>query len=76
MKRRARRISRTCDSGRVLWGRRDKTLNGEEQIPLLKRDLNLLDEHIHLLPEGSHLIQEEMPDHLAVLIDRAVKGSS
>lgn len=60
----------------VIWGQRDKTLDGAEQIPLLKRDLNLLDEHIHLLPEGSHLIQEEMPDHLAVLIDRAVKGFS
>ncbi len=60
----------------VIWGQRDKTLNGGEQIPLLKRDFNLPDERIHLLPNGSHLIQEEMPDHLVALMDRAIKASA
>lgn len=60
----------------VIWGQRDKTLNGEEQIPLLKKDLDLPDDHIHLLPNGSHLIQEELPDNLVELMDRAIKASA
>ncbi|MEM7370847.1 MAG: alpha/beta fold hydrolase [Bacteroidota bacterium] len=48
-----------------IWGKQDKILRGEEQIPQLQAATHISPEDVHLLEDAAHFIQEEYPDKLA-----------
>jgi haloalkane dehalogenase len=49
-------LSRISVPAIVIWGANDKTLVGEEAIPLLQRDLKIPDENVFLRSDAKHLI--------------------
>lgn len=51
----------------VIWGQRDKILQYDKQVPLLKKSLKIKDKNIHILPNAVHFIQEEQP---AIIVEK------
>ncbi len=52
----------------VIWGKHDKFLLGDKQIPLLQKALKIADEDVHILEDAGHFIQEEEPKKIVDLI--------
>lgn len=59
----------------TIWGKRDKILQGEKQIPLLSADMNIKSGHQHLLEDATHFIQEEKSHFISDLISSFAKSS-
>lgn len=53
-----------------LWGQNDKILVGNQQVPLMMRDLNLAPENSILLAGCNHFVQEEVPEEICKHIDQ------
>lgn len=52
----------------VIWGKCDKTLSAEDQIPQLQMDFIKSEPEIHIIKDASHLVQEEKPVDISLKI--------
>ncbi len=57
----------------IIWGKHDKILVWEEQIPILKKLFSIDESNIHVLENTSHFIQEERPEEIVELIRTFIK---